>query len=420
MKISMLENGIDSLQRGFESLTEYELSKIDNPNDNSDYYLLKNAVVYIHHGIEILMKYILSKESEFLIFSSIDKNVKNAYNEKRQKNLESVFQTALRNKVHTVSYEEAYERLKYLCGHKFSKKVEEQILELNNIRNQITHSEIFMEESEVINLFDNFLDEIDMYFFSKIGKNYKTMSGYSELVSNYGKYIESLESKGAYLKKKAVESYYNILKKYNLGMGFNEVKRITDINLAVNIIKDLYKEEFKFGTDLYNSYCSGNVSKIDRIGKEHISIFTQDNNAEFRFKFKSMIIFMPSILSNFSPILVFESDDDIVKDKEHIKYIYKDCYEKEVLNGIYFYEDNSYTYDGEKVNEFYMMLDYNEDFIVPAYHTVERFLTKGIFAHINIQGLSFGNFKKIIEQARDMDGKTFEILLNQMVKAKDN
>lgn len=419
MKISMLENGIDSLQRGFGSLTEYELSKIDNPHDNSNYYLLKNAVVYIHHGIEILMKYILSKESEFLIFSSIDRNVKNAYNEKRQKKLDSIFQTELRNKVHTVSYEEAYERLKYLCGHKFSKEVEGRILKLNNIRNQITHSEIFMEESEVVNLFDNFLSEIDMYFFSKIGNNYKTMNGYSELLSNYDKYIESLESKGAYLKKKAIESYYNIFQKYKFGMGFNEVKRITDINLAINIIKDLYKEEFEFGTDLYNSYCSGNVSKISKIGKEHISIFTQDNKAEFIFKFKSMMIFISDISSNFSPILIFESDDDIIEDKEYIKHVSKDYYGKEVLSGIYFYEDNRYTYDGEEVNTFYIRLEYDEEFIVPAYHAVDKFLTKGIFAHINIQGLDYGNFKTIIVEARNMDGKEFEILLNENVKAKN-
>lgn len=410
MKINMLENGIDSLQRGFKSLNEYELSKIES-DGTYDYYLLKNAVVSIHHGIEILMKYILKKESEFLIFSSIDKNIKNAYNEKRQKNLDSIFQTDLKHKIHTVSYEEAYSRLKYLCGHVFSKEVESKIFLLNNIRNQVTHSEIFMEESEIINLFDNLLSEIDNYFLSQIGQDYKTINGYSELISNYDQYMKLLDSKGSTINRKAIECYYNIFENNNFGMGFNEVKRITDIDLAMKVIDELYKNKFEFGTDLYNGYCSGHVSKISRINTTHISMFTKDNNSEFIFKFKSMIIFLPSIETNMSPILIFESDNDVIEEINKKSYVSKDSYGKDVLSGLYFYAGNKYTYDLQEINKFNDRVDYDDDFIIPAYHTVEKFLTKGIFAHINIQGLSYGNFKNIVMESMDMDGKDFETLL---------
>lgn len=63
MKISLLENGMDSLQQGFKKFLEFEKSTIDAEPGLRDYFNLKQAVLSLHHGIEILMKYILSKQS---------------------------------------------------------------------------------------------------------------------------------------------------------------------------------------------------------------------------------------------------------------------------------------------------------------------------------------------------------------------
>ena len=76
MKITFLENGIDSLQKGFQSFLDYENRTINSEPSLDDYFVLKQAVLSTHHGVEILMKYILYMKSEFLIVDKIDSKFK--------------------------------------------------------------------------------------------------------------------------------------------------------------------------------------------------------------------------------------------------------------------------------------------------------------------------------------------------------
>ncbi|MCS5420786.1 MULTISPECIES: hypothetical protein [Psychrilyobacter] len=409
MEITFLENGIDSLQKGFKSLNEYE--QIREGENKNKFFLLKDTIINIHHGIEILMKHILKDESPYLIYSQIDRNVKSGYQEMRQKKLNSIFKTNLKNKIHTVTYEEAFERLKFICGHDFSEKVETKILKLSEYRNQITHSEIFFKETDIINLFEGFLDEIDHYFFESIGKDYKTLNGYSELVINMEKYQEILEEKNLILKKEILDCLGTAFKKLKFGMGADEVKRITDLNTAMGIVEEILKKDFTLGTDLYNGFCSGRIKKIRRISKDHISIFTEDNGSEYIFKFKSMILYFPDLLSNFSPILIFEADED-ESDIEKYKDFYSvDMYGRKELTGLYFLKENRLTFDPKEVNDFYYRLDYDEDFVAPSNYPTYKFLTKTIFCQLNVQGLDYVGFEQIIRKYKDLDGSELEKLL---------
>ena len=55
MRISMLDNGMDSLKKGFENYLNYvEIIKNKTDVAQEDYLILKQAVSSIHHGIEIL------------------------------------------------------------------------------------------------------------------------------------------------------------------------------------------------------------------------------------------------------------------------------------------------------------------------------------------------------------------------------
>ena len=95
MTIDMLRNGMDSLKRGFSCYHEYSTNvKGKEQPLLDDYFILKQAVLSTHHGVEILLKYILDKKSEFLIVDEIDSTYKSAYKEKLQKNYQSVFQTS--------------------------------------------------------------------------------------------------------------------------------------------------------------------------------------------------------------------------------------------------------------------------------------------------------------------------------------
>ncbi len=98
-------------------------------------------------------------------------------------------------------------------------------------------------------------------------------------------------------------------------MGANEVKVIDDIDIANTLINTLMKSSLKFGTDLYNGYCSGNVSSFKRIEDNRFSMFTKDNNGEYIFKFKSLLLYIPNLDNELSPIIFFEEQTS----KKHLR-----------------------------------------------------------------------------------------------------
>lgn len=104
MKIQMLTNGVDSLKTGFKAFLKYEENTVNKTPTQEDYLILKHAVLSVHHGVEILMKCVLTKQSEFLIVSRIDEDYLKAYQNKVQQNKNSVFETALADKVHIDYY----------------------------------------------------------------------------------------------------------------------------------------------------------------------------------------------------------------------------------------------------------------------------------------------------------------------------
>ena len=84
MRITFLENGIDSLQKGFRAFLDFEKNTVSSLPTTEDYLILKEAILSTHHGVEILMKFILSQENEFLIVDKIDEKYITAYSEKKK------------------------------------------------------------------------------------------------------------------------------------------------------------------------------------------------------------------------------------------------------------------------------------------------------------------------------------------------
>lgn len=57
MEFTLLDNGTDSLKKAKESIENFE-----ELHKTHGYHNLKDAIIFLNHGIEILLKYILSKE----------------------------------------------------------------------------------------------------------------------------------------------------------------------------------------------------------------------------------------------------------------------------------------------------------------------------------------------------------------------
>lgn len=398
MIIDMLNNGMDSLKRGFSSYLKYEeIIKEKETLTLEDYFVLKQAVLSTHQGVEILLKCILNKKSEFLIVDEIDSNYKEAYKEKNQNGYQSVFQTSKAQKIHTITYEEALSRVKYFGNNDLPEVLEKKLKELNTVRNALTHAEVVIKDTDVEKIFDKLLLDLDVLFLRAIGSEYSTFYGYSEIKANYENYMTFLSEHQMTIKKKALAALFSTQEKTEQYSGQNEVIYIEDSTIARKFLKSL-QTELDFGMDLFNGWCSGKT-KIKITEDGHVSFWADDNKGDYIIKFKSMIICIPSITTNESPIIIFEADDDQVE-PEYQDYVTHDYLEGLCIQS----QPQVITYDPKEIYDFNMHCEYDEAFTIPPHYEIVRFLNRRIFGCFNIQGLSYWNFHKLLSKAKNMTG----------------
>lgn len=398
MIIDMLNNGMDSLKRGFSSYLKYEeIEKEKETPTLEDYFVLKQAVLSTHHGVEILLKCILNKKSEFLIVDEIDSNYKEAYKEKNQNGYQSVFQTSKAQKIHTITYEEALSRVKYFGNNDLPEALEKKLKELNTVRNALTHAEVVIKDTDVEKIFDKLLLDLDVLFLRAIGSEYSTFYGYSEIKANYDNYMTFLSEHQMTIKKKALAALFSTQEKTEQYSGQNEVIYIEDSTIARKFLKSL-QTELDFGMDLFNGWCSGKT-KIRITEDGHVSFWAGDNKGDYIIKFKSMIICVPSITTNESPIIIFEADDDQVE-PEYLDYVTHDYLEGLCIQS----QPQVITYDPKEIYDFNMHCEYDEAFTIPPHYEIVRFLNRRIFGCFNIQGLSYWNFHKLLSKVENMTG----------------
>ncbi|MGO4710482.1 hypothetical protein AB4Y90_15540, partial [Chryseobacterium sp. 2TAF14] len=186
MKLNYIQNGLDSLQKGYKNLIEYEnLTFTENSDNDNRFFYLKDAILFIHHGIEILIKKTLHNHNELLLFSQIDSHLKNAIIEKNKNGFNSVFETKLSHKIHTVNFSESLERIKIIPNLKLSNNLESKFKSLEMYRNIIMHSEPFINEYLIINTFEDLADELDIFFESALPNEYKSITNYDKFKQTY-------------------------------------------------------------------------------------------------------------------------------------------------------------------------------------------------------------------------------------------
>lgn len=408
MKIEMLKNGMDSLRRGFHAYLEYEQNTKDHAPDLEDYFVLKQAIIYTHHGIEILLKYIINKKSEFLIISEVDKNYRLAYADKEKNALSSVFNTKYASNIHTISFEEAMGRAKDICGISLSDEVISKLRTLNSYRNALTHAEIDVDDEEIRKVFNGMLLSLDTIFLQAIGTKYDAFYGFSEIKANYDQYMEYYEGENYFVKKLAFEAYTKALEKTKMySVGERMVAYTEEKDKAKVFLKEM-QETLNWGLDLYNGFCSGKA-KISFIDDYHISVWTYDNQTQYIMKFKSMSLFVPKIKSNGSPILILESSNDTVEE-ENKRYIIDG-----VLRGICI--NDHMLYDPNAIYEFEQCSDCDDMYIGQENYTVFRFFKECIWGCFNIQGLPYWNFRKLFIAAEGKTGREFKEFLEEVLQS---
>lgn len=106
MNYSLLDNGVDSLKAAYKSIDSFY------ENDDSGDHFLKDSIIFLNHGNEILLKYLISLRSPALLFADIDKYLK-AKEDSIKTGKSDVFE--VNSQLRTITLEEAIKRTEYAC-----------------------------------------------------------------------------------------------------------------------------------------------------------------------------------------------------------------------------------------------------------------------------------------------------------------
>lgn len=348
-----------------------------------------------------------------LIISKIDDAYLEAY--KKQKSLPNgnIFDFCESTSIHTITFDEALHRVKKLCDLKSQTSLITKLEQLNKIRNALTHAELNIDDKTIADLFQSLQNDLDILFYKSIGPNYKTVTGYSDLLKKYDAYMQYLSAHDMHLKKETTEIFRKAIEEVGLSIGEQEVARITDIAKAKQFITIINNSNLQFGMDMFDYSCSGNT-EMKILDDTYFSLWTLDNKADFRFKFKSLILYVPEITKNASPIIIFESDNDKVESK-YEKFLCNDEVSGKYLEGLCFTNipEPRETFDGQEIDDFYYRCDFDESFMIPRHYAIRRYMDRKIFACINVQGLSYWNFKAFLRDLKEKSGHNIEVLLRE-------
>ncbi|MFS0621784.1 hypothetical protein [Priestia megaterium] len=145
VKFTLLDNGADSLKSAYTNL------EILNEIAEGGEHRLKDAVIFLNHGVELLLKYILKERSPALMFEKIEPYLKAKQDLKKAKdNQKTVFD--MDKNLRTVSLLEALKRIEYLCDIDIPEQLLATLLYINKIRNNFMHYEVELDDKETENL----------------------------------------------------------------------------------------------------------------------------------------------------------------------------------------------------------------------------------------------------------------------------
>lgn len=155
-KIGLLDNACHSLQRGYEMFNKGK--------QKQDPLALKEAIIWIHHGIELSIKQLLVQSNEYLIFDDIDKAVKNLAQLRRKAGMSNANVLDLFDfgeGVYTVGFGKLVDRAAIMLNIQElsqSSDLREKIDALTSYRNKIVHFAIDVKVEEVINLLGELME----------------------------------------------------------------------------------------------------------------------------------------------------------------------------------------------------------------------------------------------------------------------
>jgi len=170
MKITLIENGLDSLSKAYSFLERYEKEKESHANKETRFFILKDAILSMQHGVEILFKHILKNNNEILLYSSVTDKLRDAFKKRRAKEINELFEV---DGIHTVTFRESIDRVADILGIEITEKFKNNLFKVEKWRNSIIHSGVVLNENEVSSVLAKFFDQLDEFFVPPLAMNIK-------------------------------------------------------------------------------------------------------------------------------------------------------------------------------------------------------------------------------------------------------
>lgn len=393
MKISLIENGLDSLRKGYVHLESYERLLNKEASDTERFSALKDSVLSIQHGVEILFKYSLKEKNEFLLFTDISK-LKEACKSRRDGVIQELYEF---EGLHTVTFKESIERLRDICGISMSEKFIKNLKKVEGWRNSITHSAVLLREIEVARILIKFLADLDDFFGPLIGAPYLEGQGRTELdrayrltKAVYGK----LDNK---IKSLTVERLIHVLQKNNVKCGAppNSII-ITEPLKAFSILKEIQGDEIRYGCDFVNVHNSGHA-EIESFSSDNIiTIHAVDTRTKYQFCLDALVVYIPKINNDRSPLIFMFAKH--LSPQSETPFLRADtgCTQQ---HGVNLNDDNSYLWEKQHYEQ--SAEDYGSEHPqLPPHKEVIRFLTSGAVCFMNVQQLEYGSAHRLLDNAQ--------------------
>lgn len=387
MQISLIENGLDSLTKGFNYLEGYERLLQEENDQKTRFLLLKDSILSVQHGIEILFKYILRKHNELFLYKDI-KDLAAAYAARREGKITELWEQP---KVQTISFKESIDRLQDMCGISITDKLKKTLLQVEGWRNSITHSAVILEERQVSSVLTKLIEALDTFFADTMGDEYTQAQGKSGLEEAYRVARSVNGGLRNSVKVKAIEGLISALRLHSIKVdGAPSVIKVEDPAVAYSILKSIQDNEICYGCDLINGHCSGKAAISGINAKNVISIYTEDNLTLYRFKVKSLVIYIPKLDDDFSPLIyIYSAHSD--PEGTHPYLDEGDGYK--IQRGLIENRGKKELWEQRDIVKSYEEWDITHTTSTEA---IVSFLSEGPVCFMNIQGLEYGNASSIL------------------------
>lgn len=228
IKISLRENGEHSFKRSLEFYKAYERTQ--------DQMLLKDTIIFLHHGIELLLKEVLIRHSPYLIFEEL----RDIPKKQKDADTQGVGIFYLEKPPKSVSYDVAISRVEaFIKPEELNESLLKSLDQLNRLRNQLEHYAIEISREEVVKILEAIHKPILKLFESQIGP--LTQLQTPEINQTWNN-IEDLAEE----QKRRKQEVYDLIKRFNWqrvpGYLFNVEDEVT-----LPKFDRIFEESFRIG-----------------------------------------------------------------------------------------------------------------------------------------------------------------------------